>query len=237
LDIDYTTNAIVNSQSVSQQLIRTTKPVNVSNTLSARGDANFGFPINAIGSRFSFGTNYRMQRSIALLNDVENKINQQTLGGDITYTYRYKDVFDVNIRGDIDRQFTRYQFNQPQQLFLNQTYTAESNLTFMKNYQFNGNLEYLLYNNKSTNFHQRIPLLNVSLSRFVLKNKAGEIRLSANNLLNKALGINQSFSVNYFERQVTNSLGRYFLLTFTYALNKQLNPMGVRRGGMMRIIR
>jgi hypothetical protein len=237
LDIDYTTNAIVNSQSVNQQLVRTTKPVNVSNTLSARGDANFGFPINEIGSRFSVGTNYRIQRSVALLNDVQNQISQQTLGADFNYTYRYKEIFDLNLRADLDRQFTKYQFRQPQQLFLNQTYTAESNLTFLKNYQLTGNLDYLLYNNKSTNFSQRIPLLNVSVSRFVLKNKAGEIRFSANNLLNKALGVSQSFNVNYFERQTTNSLGRYFLLTFTYALNKQLNPMGFRGGGMIRIMR
>jgi hypothetical protein len=82
-------------------------------------------------------------------------------------------------------------------------------------------------------------LLNVALSRFVLKNRSGEIKLSVNNLLDKALGINQTSSVNYIERSVTNSLGRYFMLSFIYALNKQLDPMGgMRRGpGMMRIIR
>jgi hypothetical protein len=238
VDVDYTTNAIVNSQSVNQQLIRITKPVNVSNSLSVNGDANFGFPINKIGSRFSFGANYRVQRSLALLNDMENQINQQTVGGNFRYTYRYKEIFETNLIADIDRQTTNYQFNQPDQQFINQTYTAESNLSFLKNYQFSSNFEYLVYNNKSTNFIQKIPLLNLSISRFVLKNKAGELKISVNNLLNKALGISQSFNVNYLERQTTNSLGRYFLLTFTYALNKQLNPMGMRRGGgMMRIIR
>jgi len=79
----------------------------------------------------------------------------------------------------------------------------------------------------------------LALSRFVLKNRSGEIKFSANNLLDKALGINQTSTVNYIERSVTNSLGRYFMISFTYALNKQLNPMGgMRRGpGMMRIIR
>jgi hypothetical protein len=237
LDVDYTTNAIVNSQSVDDRLVRTIKPVNVSNSLNINGDANFGFPINAIGSRFSFGTNYRIQRSLALLNDVQNQINQKTAGANFRYTYRYKEIFDMSFTADIDRQLTTYQFNQSDQQFINQTYTAESNLSFLKNYQLNSNFELLMYNNKSTGFAQQIPLLNLSVSRFVLKNKAGEIKLSGNNLLNKALGVSQSFSVNYLERQTTNALGRYFLVSFTYALNKQLNPMGFRRGGMVRIMR
>jgi len=44
--------------------------------------------------------------------------------------------------------------------------------------------------------------------------------------------------VNYVERVTSNSLGRYFMVSFIYALNKQLNPMEGRRGGPgMRVIR
>jgi len=28
------------------------------------------------------------------------------------------------------------------------------------------------------------------------------------------------------QQQTNNNLGRYFMISFTYALNKQLNPMG-----------
>jgi hypothetical protein len=83
-----------------------------------------------------------------------------------------------------------------------------------------------------------MPLINLSISRFILKGNSGEVKFSVTNLLNKALGINQTSSVNYVEQIITNSLGRYFMISFTYALNKQLNPMGMRRGGgMMRVIR
>jgi outer membrane receptor for ferrienterochelin and colicin len=142
------------------------------------------------------------------------------------------------LSADIDHQLTRYKFNQPDQVFVNKTYAAESNLTFFKNYQFNTNFEYLMYSNASTGFDQRIPLLSLSVSKFVLKNKSGELKMAVNNLFDKALGVNQTASINYLERQTTNSLGRYFMVSFTYALNKQLNPMGMQRGGrMMRIMR
>jgi hypothetical protein len=72
----------------------------------------------------------------------------------------------------------------------------------------------------------------------MLKNKVAELKLSVNNLLNKALGINQTANLNYLERQTTNSLGRYFMVSFIYSLNKQLNPMAIRRGGtFMRLMR
>jgi outer membrane receptor protein involved in Fe transport len=237
LDVNYVTNAIVNAQTVNERLVRTTRPVNVGSTLRIYSNANVGFPINKIKSRFSFGINYRNERSLALLNDRENQIDQQSYGGDVRYSYRYKEIFDLSLAADIDRQLTSYEFNQPDQTFINQTYNAESNLTLLKNYQFSGSFEYLVYESQSTNFSQSIPLVNLSLSRFILKNKAGELKLAVNNLLDRALGVSQTASINYLERQTTNSLGRYFLLSFTYALNRQLNPMGMRRSGMMRIMR
>ena len=231
IDVDRTSNAIVNSQSISPQLVRTTQPVNVGYTTALNSMANFGFPINKIGSRFNVGVTYRAQQSMTLLNDQQNQINSNTYGGRFRYTYRYKEIFDMTLSADLDKQLTKYEFNQPDQEYVNQTYNSEANLTFLKNYQFSGNLEYLVYNSKSTDFHQEIPLLNLSISRFILKNKAGELKFAVNNLLDKALGVNQTASVNYLERSTTNSLGRYLMVSFTYALNKQLNPMGMRPGG------
>ena len=123
--------------------------------------------------------------------------------------------------------------------FLTKLILPNRTLTLEKKYLLSASFEYLVYESKSANFHQDIPLLNLSLSRFVLKNNSGEIKFAVNNLLDKALGVNQTSSVNYIERTVTNSLGRYFMVSFTYALNKQLNPMGGMRrgGGMMRVIR
>lgn len=238
VDFDHTTNAIVNAQSVDERLVRTTTPVNVGRSLRASGNVNFGFPVTRLHSRFNFGLNYRHEQSLALLNDIENQVDQQLLRGSIRYNFRHKEILDLNLSAEINRQATAYKFGQPDQRFINQTYTGESVLSFARNYQFTGTFEYLVYTNTNAGFRQTIPLVNLGLSRFLLKGRAGELKLSVVNLLDKALGVSQVASVNYLERQLTNSLGRYFLLSFSYALNRQLNPMGMGRGGaMMRIIR
>lgn len=237
LDVDYTTNAITDAVS-NENFIRTTTPVNVKDNLSVNANATFSFPITKLKSRFSITGNLRDQRGFNLLDDVEYSITQRTTGGNLRYSYRYKEIFDMSASFQLSHQFTDYEFDQPDQTFFNKTYAAESNLTIRKNYQLSASLDYLVYESKSTNFKQTIPLLNLSISRFVLKNNSGEIKFSVNNLLDQALGVNQTSSINYIERTTTNSLGRYYMVSFTYALNKQLNPMGMRRGGgMMRIMR
>lgn len=236
-NVEYTTQAITNAQSVDENLVRTTTPVNVSDNLTIRTDATFSFPIQKLNSRFSISADFRDAKTIAILNDQENDIRQQTAGGSVRYSYRYKEILDVSLSADVSHQAAKYDFEQPDQTFLNKTYTAEANLSFLKAYQFSGNFDFLQYRSSTTNEPQNIPLLTLSVSRFVLKNKAGEVKFSLNNVLDQALGVSQTSSINYFERQTTNSLGRFFMVSFTYALNKHLNPMGMRRGGMIRIRR
>jgi hypothetical protein len=71
----------------------------------------------------------------------------------------------------------------------------------------------------------------MSVSRFMLKNNAGELKVGVNNLLDQSNSVTQSSGENYLQQQTMNNLGRYYMVSFTYALNKHLNPMGNRRGG------
>ena len=116
---------------------------------------------------------------------------------------------------------------------------GETNLTFLKHYTLSSSFEYLAYKNKTMNFQQSIPLLNVSLSRYLFKAKSGEVKFAVNNILDKNLSVSQVANINYFERQQTNNLGRYVMLSLLYSINKQLNPMGAGRprAGMIRIMR
>jgi hypothetical protein len=81
--------------------------------------------------------------------------------------------------------------------------------------------------------------LDISISRFVLKNNAGELKFKVNNVLDQSNSVSQSSGENYIQQQTTNNLGRFYMVSFTYALNKHLNPMGGgnrRGGGGMRMI-
>lgn len=237
----YTTNSIIYSQTVNEDLVRLTTPVNVKDNLNLSANVNFGFPVKKINSRFNVGPTASASHAINILNLQESAVHQQTVGGSARYNFTYEEIFTLDLSANLSHQQTEYEFDtQQDQVFFNQTYTAEANLNFLKNYSFNSGFDYLIYNSQTTDFEQVIPLWNISVSRFVMKNKAGEIRIAVNNLLDKSLSVSQSATANYLQQETTNNLGRYFMVSFIYALNKQLNPMGGMRrpgGGRMMMIR
>jgi hypothetical protein len=230
---NYTTNAIVNSQTTSAQGVRLTKPVNVGTGSSLTGNFAIGIPITAIKSRVNVGPNYSVSRNINLIDDQENTMVQQTIGGSVRYNFALDEILIVDLSANLSKQETNYSFNSQQnQSYFNQTYSSEVNVNFLKNYSFNTELNYFDYRSATTQFHQAIPLWNVSVSRYMLKNKSGELKFGVINLLDKSLSVTQTASTNYLQQQTTNNLGRYLMLSFTYILNKQLNPMnGMRERG------
>ena len=237
----YTTNAISYSQTIDPEtLVRLTMPVNVKDYFNVSGNFNFGFPIKKLNGRFSIGPTSAYTRSINVLNTQGNTSKQYTLGGNVRYDYTLGEILFIGVSTTISQQQTEYSFEtQQDQQFLNETYTAEGNLNFLKNYSFNSTFNFYSYTSQTTRFNQTIPLWNLSVSRFLFKAKSGELKLGVINLLDKSLSVSQSANVNYLQQTTTNNLGRYIMLSFTYALNKQLNPMGDggrRRGGPGRIM-
>lgn len=241
VNVNYTENAIVNSQSIDERQVRTIMPVNVKDNLMLNSNVNLGFPIKQLNSSFSVGPNLTYQKGLNLINEMEDVIKISNLGGNIRYDYNWKENVNVGLSANLSRQRTAYDFSPEQnQLFFNQNYNAEANINFLKNYTVGGNFNYLLYKSETTDFRESIPVLNLSISRFILKGQKGEIKLSGQNLFNQNVGVSQRADVNFIEQTVTNNLGRFILLSFTYKLNNNLNPMNNMPrpgGGGVRMIR
>ncbi|WP_113924846.1 TonB-dependent receptor family protein [Cognataquiflexum aquatile] len=241
VNVNYTENAIVNSQSIDERQVRTIMPVNVKDNLMLNSNVNLGFPIKQLNSSFSVGPNLTYQKGLNLINEMEDVIKISNLGGNIRYDYNWKEYVNVGLSANLSRQRTAYDFSPEQnQLFFNQNYNAEANINFLKNYTVGGNFNYLLYKSETTDFRESIPVLNLSISRFILKGQKGEIKLTGQNLFNQNVGVSQRADVNFIEQTVTNNLGRFILLSFTYKLNNNLNPMNNMPrpgGGGVRMIR
>ncbi|RNI30449.1 TonB-dependent receptor [Rufibacter latericius] len=235
--LNYTTDAITNAVTYDENLVRTTQPVNVKYSRMSTLNLNLGYPLRKLKSRFNIGLNLREQQGLSLLDAVALTVDNRTYSGNLRYEYRIDQKFDVSLRTDFSLQTTNYNAETSQdQYYLNQTYTTETNLYLPHKFHLNSIFEYQVYENEQLGFRQRIPLLNASLAKQILKNNSGELRLTAVNLLNQNLGVNQTTGPNYVQRETLNSLGRYFLVQFSYSLNKHLNPMAGRGGGI-RIMR
>ncbi len=240
----YTKDAISYSQTINPDLSTLTMPVNVRDAVNLRGNFNFGFQIRKIFSRVNVGPAMSLNRNRVLLNGNETQSESQNLGGSARYNFTYKDFLTIDLSANLSKQDTRYASEASaavqNQSYFNKTYSAETNLTILKNWLISGTLDYMMFDSQTTGFSQVIPLLNLSLSRFILKAQSGEIKVGVVNALDRSFSVSQQSSVNYLETITYNNLGRYFMVSFTYSLNKQLNPMGNRRpggGGARMIIR
>ena len=74
----------------------------------------------------------------------------------------------------------------------------------------------------------------------MLKQNRGELKFQMVDILNKNQGYSRSADINYVQEERVTSLGRYALLSFTYAFNPMGGMFGGRgggnRGGGMRMI-
>ncbi len=228
----YVLNPVISSQTVNANLVRLTKPINVKDNVNLTGNFNFSLPVKKLFSRFSVGPALGYSQGINSLNEKLSNVWQQSLGGTARYNFTFKDFITVDLSANLSHQQTTYEFNtQNNQEYFNKTYSAETTISFLKRYQFYTDFDFLDYNSQTTNYSQTIPLWDIAISRFILKDNAGEFKIGVNNLLDRSLSVIQSASTNYLQQQVTNNLGRYFMVSFTYSLNKQLAPANNRRRG------
>jgi hypothetical protein len=87
---------------------------------------------------------------------------------------------------------------------------------------------------RSQGFNTKIPIWNASLSKQFLHYNRGELKFSASDLLNKNVNVSRTTNQNYIEDSRIITLRRFFMLTFTYSLNK--TGLNNARGDGLKII-
>ena len=87
----YTTNKITQSRSIDSLFRQTIQPVNVASEWSLNGNLNFGTPVRPLGLKINLDLDGGYQRSILLLNALENTARSWRSGGEFSIENRKKD--------------------------------------------------------------------------------------------------------------------------------------------------
>jgi len=214
--LTYTQHKIQNSQVIDENFVRTIRPINVENDYRWYSSLNFGTPIRPLGIRTNFDLTYTYNWGITFINAVKNETQQHLTSLGLTLENRKTDVvraaagatFDFN-RSNYSRSTT---FNQQ---FVNQNYFIDVDVDLPKGFGISTTFDYLVYDGT---FNEQIPIWKAEITKLLLNNNRGQLKLAIFDILNQNLGLNRQAQLNFYQEERINALGRYFLLTFTYSL-------------------
>ena len=234
LNASTTNNSIVNYDSVLPNRTILTRPVNVNGAYRINGSMNYGFGIKKLKSRLSFGLNAGLNNNISYANGLLNTIVTKSTGPSMSYSYIVDDVIDINLTARYSFSQTSNEVNPTLNTnFLTKVFGADMTNYLPFNIVLNQSFNYAINTGRAEGFNTAIPIWNASFSKFFLKNKRAEIKMSAFDLLNKNIGISRNVSQNQIVDRSYNVISQYFMLTFTYSLQKSGLGGGARPGGMM----
>jgi hypothetical protein len=214
-----TKDRVVNATSINDQFIETTTPVNIDNDYQLSGTASFGTPLRFVKSRIQLNTNVSYNRSLIPINTVLNDLDRwnYTLGLQLqNQTIKH---IEYMAGANWTRSTTRYsETPNRDQRFFTHHYFGDITVNFLKTWSIGTSMDFRLFTGDQFAENQSLPIWKASISKFVMENKRGQIRLSFFDLLDENKGLSRNSSANYLEEIRANSIGRYGMLSFLYSI-------------------
>ncbi|MFM8256088.1 MAG: TonB-dependent receptor, partial [Bacteroidota bacterium] len=201
VNISTTSNRIVNSITT-RGPVQTTTYANVNGYLRGFSFFTLGLPFKnpkLKGSNVSITNTMLYLRDISLINTRENITQTFTVTQGLGININ-KDKFDIGLRANLGYNKLAYSINtQLNEDYWTQTYNADLTYKLPANFIITTNFDYLINTGRAAGFNQSIPLLGASVSKLLFKNKNGELKLSANDLLNQNQSITRTAGDNYLQ--------------------------------------
>ncbi len=204
-----------------------TRPENADGFYNATGFYTISRPYKNRTHVFSLNGTVNYNHNVALIDSARNIGNNWIASQGVTYEFNHKDWFewDAGVRYSLNR--SRYTLSENQDLdYSSWTITSNARLDIKGGWILRYDFEYLINQGLAEGVNQNVALLNASLEKTIFKKQNGFIRLSGFDILNQNTNISRTVTANTITDTRTNRLTQYFMLSFTYRLNRFTGQQG-----------
>ena len=217
----YTENYITNSKTIGANFAQISQTINYKDAYNATASINYNRPIKKYGIVLDFSFVEAYNRNYTLVNDEENILTSYVHNGKFSIGNKKKKVIDAKLGIGLTYSDSRYSLQDNlDNVYITTNYFGDIEWYITDTWTFSTALDYNIYDSQSFGDKQRVPLLTAEISHNFLKGDKGTLKLSAFDLLNQYNGVNRFAYQNSIGETRSNVLGQYFLLSFTYKLNK-----------------
>lgn len=201
------------------------KPINLNGAYNLSYNITVGIPFRKMkGSSVNFSNVLNYNRGLSMLYKQLNVTNNFTLSQSAGLNLDVKDKFNVGFRARVSYSQALYSITQRNGNnntdYFTQSYSTDLNYFITKTFILSTDFDYLRYTGQSEGFNRNIPLWNANIAKQFFKKKNGELKFSVNDILNQNQSITRRQDENFYSDSRTVVLKRYFLLAFTYNLNR-----------------
>ena len=190
--------------------------------ITLNGSANYNHNINLIDSIRNIGQNWILSQGF---NFEYNYKEILELGFGIRYSLN-----NVHYKNTAGKTVTSLQ-NSSSNSWI---FSNNINVNFTKSLVLKYDIDYTINTGLAGSFNSNLAIMNASLEQQLFKKKNGVIRIAAFDLFNQNTSINRSVSANAIIDSRSNRLNRYFLISFTYRLQKFAGQQVPGGGNMLR---
>jgi len=230
----FTNNKIVNYDVIDSFGRKATTPVNVDGVYNLNNDVSLGWPLRFMKATLNLNTGFGYSKTIQFINTVRNNIYNISFDPSVEISKSFKEKFDLTVRGGVTYNKAKYSLQSSlNNNYLTQDYSIDAGWQLPKNFYLATDFTYTISSQRSEGFNAKVPLWNAAFSKLFLKYNRGEMKISVHDLLNENEAIVRTTNSNYIEDQSNRVLKRFFLLSFTYSLNKMSANAGPGKGNVI----
>ncbi|MGN6508515.1 MAG: outer membrane beta-barrel protein [Chitinophaga sp.] len=218
----FTMNKIVNANTITKDGIQIIKPVNVNGSYNLAAYVVNGFSLSRQQKAFfNTATTLAFNRDISFVNNAENVTNNLNLTQAANVSWMYKELFDVAAGANVSYNRARFSQNEANNTnYFNYALTLDFNLNLPLGFIIGGDMDFVANTGRGEGFNNRFTMVNGFVSKTVFNKKQGQFRLQVFDLLNQNVSVSRTVADNYIQDTRSMVLNRYFMLSFTYFLNR-----------------